>query len=97
MRTKLRGALGRLNWLAGISRPEISFDVCEASTKVKNAIVSDLLGINKLVKRAKEEKTHIKFPKLNLDHLCLKVDTDESFNNLPNCGSQGDKIVFLSD
>ena len=94
---KLRSALGQLNWLAGISRPEISFDICEASTKVKNATVSDLLGINKLIKLVKEEKTHIKFPKLNLDHLCLKVYTDASFNNLPNGGSQGGRIVFLCD
>ena len=32
-RAKLRSALGQVNWIAGISRPEISFDVCEASTK----------------------------------------------------------------
>ena len=45
----------------------------------------------------KEKKTHIKFPKLNLDHLYLKVYTDTSFNNLPNGGSQGGQIVFLCD
>ena len=52
-RTKLRSALGQLYWLAGISRPEIS-------TNIKNATVSDLLGINKLIKHVKEEKMHIK-------------------------------------
>ena len=63
-RTKLRNALGQLNWLARISRPEISFDICEGSTEVKNVTVSDLLGIKKLIKCVKEEKMHIKFPKL---------------------------------
>ena len=65
------------------------------STKVKNATVSYLLGINKLIKRVKEEKTHVKFTKLNLYHLCLKVYTDASLNNIPNGGSQDGQIVFL--
>ena len=34
--TLLRGALGKLNWGAGMTRPEISFDVCVISTKICN-------------------------------------------------------------
>ena len=46
----------------------------------------------------KEEKTCIiKFPKLNLDHLCLNIYTDASFNNLTDGGSQGGQVVFLCD
>ena len=41
----LRSADGQLNWLDGISRPEISFHVCEPSTKVKNATKSDFLSM----------------------------------------------------
>ena len=63
-RTKWRSALGQLNWLAGISHPEISFDGCEARTKVKTATVSDLLGINKLIKLSKEEKRVLSFQNL---------------------------------
>ena len=32
--TKLRGILGKLNWIAGMTRPEISFSVCETSTQI---------------------------------------------------------------
>ena len=33
--TSLRGALEKINWVAGMSRPEISYHVCEISTRVK--------------------------------------------------------------
>lgn len=45
-RTLFRAAIGQLNWLAaGISYPEISFDVCEASTRVPIATIADLKAI----------------------------------------------------
>ena len=92
-----RGAIGQLNWVAGTSRPDISFAVCEASTKVNNATVADLLRINKTIKKLKSTPSYIKFPRLDLRSLNIKVFTDASFNNLPNGGSQGGQIVFLCD
>ena len=47
--TFYRTAIGQLNLVTGISRPEISFDVCLASTKVKSATVSDMIAINKTI------------------------------------------------
>ena len=35
--------VGQLNWLSGISRPDISFRVSEISSAIKEAKVSDLL------------------------------------------------------
>ena len=32
-RTQYRGVVGHLNWVAGISRPDISFSVCGASSR----------------------------------------------------------------
>ena len=46
---KLRGILGKLNWIAGMTRPEISFFVCEAS----DPTISDLISANKIVKFVK--------------------------------------------
>ena len=42
--------LGKLNWVAGMTRPEISFLVCETSTRVKDATVSDLIVAIEIVK-----------------------------------------------
>ena len=36
---QLRGAIGQMNWISGISRPDISFNVCKASTNLKHANV----------------------------------------------------------
>ena len=49
-----RSVLGQFNWVAGISRPDISFSVCEASTKFKQATVADVLYANKITKKRKE-------------------------------------------
>ena len=38
---QLRMVLGQLNWLSGISRPDISFKVSELSSSIKDAKVSD--------------------------------------------------------
>ena len=96
-RSLYRAAIGQLIWVASSSRPEISFDVCEASTKVTSAIIADIVKINKVIKYVKSTSSFIKFPKLQLDSLHIKTFTDASFNNLPNGGSQGGQILFLCD
>ena len=89
-----REAIGQLNWVAGTSRPDISFVVCKASRKVNTATVADLLRINKTIKKLKSTPSYIKFLKLDFRSLNIKVLMDASLNNLPNGGRQ---IVFLCD
>ena len=96
-RKYLRSAIGQLNWAAGITRPDISFAVCQLSTHVNSAIVSDLIEVNKLIKYIQSEPLVITFPKLNIDSLHLTLYCDASFRNLPDGGSQGGHIVFLCD
>ena len=45
----------------------------------------------------KSNKNCIKFPHLDLKTLQIKLFTDASFNNLPNGGSQGGQIIFVTD
>ena len=59
----------QLNWVARISRPDLSFSVGEASTKFKQATVADTLYGNKIMKNIKNSKNGIKFPQLNLDNI----------------------------
>ena len=42
-----RKVVGQLTWLAGMSKPDIIFHVCEASTKLNKATVADIIIINK--------------------------------------------------
>ena len=96
-RTEYRSAIGKLNWVAVISKPDISFSVCKASTKFKNATVADAYYIKKIIRKVRSTKNCIKFPCLSLKMLQLKLFTDASFNNLPNGGSQGGQIIFITN
>ena len=95
--TSLRGALGKISWVAGMSRPEISYYVCEISTRVKNSTIADIFTINKVIKSIKSTPIHITIPVMNLQSLQLILCSDASFNNLPDGGSQEGHIVFLCD
>ena len=94
---QLRSLVGQLNWLSGISRPEISFDVSLMSSKIRNATVDDLLTCNKLLKQVQSNPTFIKFPVMDVESLSFVVHCDSSWNNLPNGGSQGAFIILLKD
>ena len=96
-RSYLRGSIGQLNWIAGMSRPEINFSVSEISSRINIATISDIKKVNKIVKFVKNNPTHILFPNLNQDKLHLKAFSDASYNNLHDGGSQGGHIVFLCD
>ena len=47
----LRSAVGQLTWLAGISRPDISFNVCIAATRAGTATIGDALDVNKIISK----------------------------------------------
>ena len=96
-RTSLRAAIGQLNWIAGMSRPDLSFDVCQLSSLVKNATVSDMIYANKVFKRAQTEPLSLLVPSLDLSQSRIVTFADASYNNLPEGGSQGGNVIFLSD
>lgn len=96
-RTSLRAAIGQLNWIAGMSRPDLSFDVCQLSSLVKNATVSDMIYANKVIKRAQTEPLSLLVPSLDLSQSKIVTFADASYNNLPEGGSQGGNVIFLSD
>ena len=57
-----RSAVSQLNWVAGISRPYVSFSVCEASAKFKNATIKDVPYGNKIINNVKITNYSITFP-----------------------------------
>ena len=96
-KTSCRSAVGQLNWVAGISRPDISFPVCEPSTKFKQFNSSRCTISQQYNRKCKNSKNEIRFPQLNLNNIKLQLFSDASFNNLPNGGSQAGQIIFLTD
>ena len=96
-RTQLRSAIGQLNWVSGMTRPDINFSVCALSTKVKSATIAQLIEANKIIKNVQRESVSILFPKLDTDSIHFRLYCDASFNNLSDGGSQGGHIIFLCD
>lgn len=64
----LKGLVGQLQWIAKLTRPDIAFDVCELSTKVKNATTTDIKRANKIILKVKAEPVTICLP--NVDDVC---------------------------
>ena len=80
-----------------MSRPKISFEICNVVSKVKEATICDAIQINKFITRVQSEETHVTFPPLDLNSVRVKAYVDGSFNSLPDGGSQGGQIVFICD
>jgi hypothetical protein len=93
-----RSMVGQLNWISTQTRPDISFDVCDLSTKFSQTKVGDMIRANKVVQRVKTDNIKIVYPKLdNLSECCFECYSDASFANLDGGGSQGGHVIFLSD
>ena len=70
---------GKLLWAAEITRPDISFDVRELSTKNQNATYKDVRQANKTLERLKKEEVNIIFKPLgDYKDLKIKVYSDAS-------------------
>ena len=95
-REKFRSLVGQLGWLCTNSCPDLSFEVLELSTKIKNTKIGDIVEANKCLRKAclLVSKTH--FPKLDHLNFCkLVVYSDASHANLSNgVSSAGGFIVF---
>ena len=67
-----RGITGKLNWLQEITRPDLSFDSLQMSMKTRNATVSDVKKLNKIVRKAKESESIVRFTRID-DFKNLKI------------------------
>ena len=87
-----------LNWLSTQTRPDISFDVCDLSSRISKANVEDIHILNKVIRKAKTYDVSLPFRRLsNLDRLIIECYSDASFGNLLNGGSQGGYVIYISD
>lgn len=96
-RSQLRAAHGQLNWLATQTRPDLAYDVCNLTTRLKHGTVDLILKTNKSIKKAKYNTVFLYYPKLDLKNITVRCYADASFGNLPDGGSQGGSYVELVD
>ena len=95
-RRKFRGIVGQLSWVAGMSRPDVAFAVCQLSTRLHKATVKDMVRANKVAKYLKGNDLDIIIPSMGaIESMKLISFSDASYANLPCGGSQGGVIIFL--
>ena len=96
--SELRKICGSLNWIVMATRPDLSFDLIELSTKQQKGKVSDLAKARKIMLSMDPSDCKIFIPKLDESSVEFRVYTDASFGNLDNgAGSMGGHVVFLKD
>ncbi len=90
--------VGQIKWLSNGTRPEVSFDTIELSTKFAHATTENLVAAVKTVKRLKISCGNLVFPKLtNLHDMKMVVFADANLTNLDNSLSCGGHLIFLMD
>ena len=94
----LRSVIGKLGCVADQTRPDLAFDLCDLSSRIKNATVQHLLMANKVVIKAKSEHVVLRYHCFDdLRNLKLVTYNDASFGNLKDGGSQGTFVTFIVD
>ena len=94
----LRSLIGQIGWIAGQTRPDLLFDYCDLSSRVKNGTIKDLFHANKVVAKAKLDSTTLTFPAFSKpEEMYFATYNDASFGNLKDGGSQGGFVCFLTD
>ena len=71
--TECRQLIGKPHWISNQSRPDIYFDICHLSSKMKSPTIGDLINANKVLPKIKENSMTVNFPSLgNLHNAVLK-------------------------
>ena len=97
--TQFLSLLGKISWLAQITRPELKFDVYLASKCNKSPTVQNLLDLNSVVTKAKKLHRRMLFTRLDgSKNWKLAVFADASFANLDGkVNSARGYLVLLCD
>ena len=94
----LRSAIGQLGWVASNTRPDLAFDVCYLSGRLKNPTIKEILMVNKSISKAKSEQVILHFGNgVKPSECVISGFHDASFGNLEDGGSQGGFMILLGD
>ena len=93
-----RSLVGKLGWLVQGTRPDLSFQWLDASTKNRSATVCDIVSISKVLLNAKLAAGTIVFPDLgNYEKWKIIVYSDASHANIcDGTGSTAGCVVLLA-
>ena len=97
--TELRRMTGTLNWAVRATRPDLTFDMLDLSTRFKAGTVKDLKRARSVLSKLKQEHSSIRFPKIgNLSNSKIVCFTDASLGSLNDkIDSTAGYVIFLTD
>ena len=91
-----RSSIGKLNWLATQTRPDISHEISDLTSSLKIKKVESISQINKSARKAKKISSKLIIPNLSdMADVKFVAYCDASFGALAGGGSQGGYIIFL--
>ena len=95
---QFRGATGKLNWLAEMTRPDLSYDCLNLSCHTKSATIADMKDANKAIRKAKSSPGYIKYGRIgNLSNLKVLGISDASYlKQEEKTKSVMGRMIFLS-
>jgi hypothetical protein len=99
-RSEYRSAVGKLMWLQGQSRPDLSFGTSRGAQSTCRAKVSDARAIDQVVARARAAKDYsLLFMRDSVDmsKVAIVCYGDAAFANVPDANSQYGVVAVLAD
>ena len=93
--SKMRGIIGKFNWVCFQTRPDLSYDLLELSMNVNKAQVKDVKLSTKMVNHLNNHPVKVMYPKLPGDEWYITVFTDASKNTLPDGESSAMGYIIL--
>ena len=78
----VRAKVGELLWISLMTRPDLSYDINAISSEASKATVKTAKELNKIVRKAKDTKSVLRFGRLgDINEVTVKVYADASFGN----------------
>ena len=91
-----RTLVRQLGWITGETRSGLAFEVCQLSSILNDSKIDDVLKANKLLLKAENENTLLRFWLLaSTENFEIFYQNDSSSGNLKDGGSQGGFIIYL--
>ena len=76
-----RKYVGKLNWLAANTRPDLAIYALDMAKKQKKAVIKDLREINRVLKKVRERESKVVFSRIgNKEELCVIGVSDASYH-----------------
>ena len=76
-----RKYVGKLNWLAANTRPDLAIYALDMAKKQKKAVIKDLREVNRIIKKVREKESKVVFSRIGeKDELCIIGVSDASYH-----------------